>query len=81
MANHLLLTESPLDQPADNREVLPLVVGRQNDRVLVLDRTHLDRLEREKVRSENKNEKSRPQSRPGHSNWMVESKSRRESGR
>ena len=52
MKENLLLTECPLDQPADNREVLPLVVGRQNDRVLVLDGTHVDRLKSEESRSE-----------------------------
>ena len=36
----ILLVEGPLDQPDDDREVPPLIVGGKNDRVLVLRRCH-----------------------------------------
>jgi hypothetical protein len=35
-----LLAEGLLDQPGDNREVAPLIVGGQDDRVLVLGGGH-----------------------------------------
>lgn len=35
-----LLVEGLLDQPGDNREVAPLIVGGQDDRVLVLGGGH-----------------------------------------
>lgn len=35
-----LLVEGPLDQPGDDREVAPFIVGRQDDRVLVLGGSH-----------------------------------------
>lgn len=35
-----LLAKRPLQQPTDDREVLPLIVGRQDDRVLVRRGTH-----------------------------------------
>ena len=38
----VLFSECPFEQPADNREVPPLVVGRENDGVLVLFRSHFD---------------------------------------
>ena len=37
----ILLGKSPLDQPNDDREVLALVVGRQDDRVLVIGGSHV----------------------------------------
>lgn len=38
----ILLFESPLDQPNDDREISPLIVGRKDDRVLV-GRTHYEK--------------------------------------
>lgn len=38
----ILFGESPLDQPDNDREVLPLVVGRQDDRILVFGGAHCD---------------------------------------
>lgn len=35
-----LLGEGPLDQPGDDREVAPFIVGGQDDRVLVLSSSH-----------------------------------------
>lgn len=38
----ILRIESPLDQPDDDREVPPLIVGGKNDRVLGLGRAHFE---------------------------------------
>jgi hypothetical protein len=37
-----LFAEGPLQQPTDNREVLPLVVGWEDNRVFALNGAHLD---------------------------------------
>lgn len=39
---YILLIEGPLDQPDNDREVPPLIVGGKNDRVLVLGRRHFE---------------------------------------
>jgi hypothetical protein len=38
----LLLSKSPLQEPAYNREVLPLIVGWEDDGVFVALRSHFD---------------------------------------
>lgn len=43
-----LVVESLLDQPDDDREVPSLIVGRQDDGILVLGGTHCDRSEFQK---------------------------------
>lgn len=40
-SKRILLGKGPLDQPNDDREVLALIVGRQDDRVLVLGGSHV----------------------------------------
>lgn len=38
----ILLPKCPLQKPAHNREVAPLIVGREDDGILVLGGTHFD---------------------------------------
>lgn len=38
----LLLPERPLQKPAHNREVAPLIIGREDDGVLVLRSAHFE---------------------------------------